>query len=1235
MLTNPKLRQKVSDLNKHVSQAFSDNVLEDICNNSRKAAEALCKAVILNSYGESMGDDIIVGKSDCYGNSGRNRELDLSSLSGIVVQSNPRLVIIEDKRTRQKVKSYLETIRTHGNSASHDPNRNSDIIEPWHVNITKIALVSLLKWYFEDYMNEQVPDKILVYIKPYISTEPAAVAYSPMLSPLGKFKNDLKEWFKALEYSFDKLEIEYNDYFYFIIKITERRRTINVLIYGLVSEVQVIHVNEMEELIQYYGCEEGWIVTNSKVSKAAKTKTESEKDINVYCYNFDELIEETIDLSSYFNWVENEIYNKEIDKRYIPLACEKVELHPKTKKYEAKSIYNGEDGWIDGYIDFWQKDHQKEHISILGEFGTGKSWFCLRYTWEMIKQYQEAKSKNLPRPRIPILILLRDYSKVLNVDTLISDFFFRVQKIEMKGVFPAFMQLNRMGKLLLIFDGFDEMADKVNKQKMIDNFWELATVIKGKSKVIITCRNEHFPQIKEGRSLLNAELKESTKYLTGETPQFEVLELLKFEKDQIKQILSFFTDEKTISNLMENEEITDLLSRPIMVELIIDALKEIEQNKPIDMARIYLYATQRKMQRDIKETRTFTSLADKLYFLCELSWEMLQNDKLKINYKEFPKIVGRLFGHKIEDNEIDYWRYDLQAQTILIIDEEDGNYKPAHKSFLEFFVAYKFAAEMGVLPPDFLEVAQSQSNVDFNQMPKEYNWKSYFNANKDEDGNLLKIAPLKDFTHEEMSSLSQTVGKIPFSRAILDLILNIIPLQEEAIQIKLLSLLEWCKGKQFEEVNYLTNNIVLLLLVNQPDFFVNKNLSNLSLRNFSFPQQQYSESDRKKGKFRIENDFGDFSGTLFNNSDLQNANFGRPHNDKKSQFKNTSFKNAKVNGFEFHSVENHSFDINEKSENIVLGSFEELLLIDKNNFNVVKRIPDYGWSVRISPDGELIAHSQWGELSVRDSKNLKNVVQHTLSKQNNINATEPDNLWTSNFVFSHNSNLLYIGCNNSFIYVYDILQKKEIKTLQCFYGTGNLSLSPSEKFLVSSTFHEFILWDLEKNIKVIYEKTESPDLLMYNALFHPFKDIFVLTDENKIRVFDIDSGSFIKEMQFKECDLISFSKDGEILCVASSDQVLIMNFNDFEVINSLELDGLLPEETNGYQPLVEIKLDSKGYILYIITQMHLIAVDIYKKEIINSYYHFGDFQGSNFTNTSGIESETKEYLYKNGARFNC
>lgn len=67
-------------------------------------------------------------------------------------------------------------------------------------------------------MDEQIPDKLLGYINPYISTEQAVPTNSSPIGPLETFKNDLKEWFKALEYSFDKLDMEYNDYFNFIIK---------------------------------------------------------------------------------------------------------------------------------------------------------------------------------------------------------------------------------------------------------------------------------------------------------------------------------------------------------------------------------------------------------------------------------------------------------------------------------------------------------------------------------------------------------------------------------------------------------------------------------------------------------------------------------------------------------------------------------------------------------------------------------------------------------------------------------------------------------------------------------------------------------------------------------------------------------------------------------------------------------------------------------------------------------
>ncbi len=53
----------------------------------------------------------------------------------------------------------------------------------------------------------------------------------------------------------------------------------------------------------------------------------------------------------------------------------------------------------------------------------------------------------------------------------------------------------------------------------------------------------------------------------------------------------------------------------------------------------------------------------------------------------------------------------MMAQTMLIRNQA-GDYTPAHRSLLEFFVAYKFAAELGVLASDFTELAQAQSDLD-------------------------------------------------------------------------------------------------------------------------------------------------------------------------------------------------------------------------------------------------------------------------------------------------------------------------------------------------------------------------------------------------------------------------------------------------------------------------------------------------------------------------------------------
>ena len=615
----------------------------------------------------------------------------------------------------------------------------------------------------------------------------------------------LRGWFETLGYRFEKYEVWEDDYFEWIIDVPVRRNRFDrILVRGIEGEAGLRDVMALRQAVGIQQADEGWLVTARRISRAARDEVEKSENRHLDCYTFDELVDLDADFSGYTEWLEAEIQQRGIETKYVPLACIKEELDPVTKQRITVSRYDERDDWIDGYIDRWLDDSTKEHISVLGEFGTGKTWFAFHYAWVTLKRYQEAKERGTQRPRLPLVITLRDYAKALDVENVLAGFFFTQHNIRLNS--EVFDQLNRMGKLLLIFDGFDEMAAKVDKQQMINNFWELAKVVVPGAKVILTCRTEHFPEAQDGRALLNAELQASTANLTGETPQFEVLELEKFTDDQIRQVLSFQAMPETVKQVMGNPQLLDLARRPVMTELILEALPDIEAGKPVDMSRVYLYAVRRKMERDIKAERTFTSLADKLYFLCELSWEMLSTDQMILNYRLFPDRIRKLFGAMVqEEKDLDHWHYDMMGQTMLIRNA-DGDYAPAHRSLLEFFVAYKFAAELGALAPDFLELAQMRSYLDTSAEPEDYTWSDYFRCDVGANGKIVPISPLKNFVSESTERLRQTVGQAPLTKAVLDLLMpTLIPSSEES-KHPLIGVIEATRNKTEEVVGCVGGN---------------------------------------------------------------------------------------------------------------------------------------------------------------------------------------------------------------------------------------------------------------------------------------------------------------------------------------------------------------------------------------------------------------------------------------------
>lgn len=959
---------------------------------------------------------------------------------------------------------------------------------------------------------------------------PAAASTNIQKSQAFILSQQVRGWFETLSYKFETYQISEDNYFEWIINVPVRRnRYDRILVRGIAGEAGLRDISALRESVEKQRTDEGWLVTARRISRAARDEVKKDENRDLACYTFDELLDQDADFTAYLDWLETEITSRGIDTKYVPLACTKEEIDPDTQRKIGVSHYDGRDGWIEGYIDLWLNDPVKEHISVLGEFGTGKTWFAMHYAWMALQRYRDAQNRGLERPRLPLVIPLRDYAKAVSVESLFSEFFFRKHEIPLAG-YSAFEQLNRMGKFLLIFDGFDEMAAKCDRQETINNFWELAKTVVPGAKVILTCRTEHFPEGKEGRALFNAELQASTTILTGETPQFEVLELQKFNDEQIGQALSFQTEAATVEKVMGNPQLLDLARRPVMTELILEALPDIEAGKPVDMSRIYLYAVRRKIERDIKAERTFTSLADKLYFLCELSWEMLSTDQMSLNYRGFPDRIRSLFGSIVqEEKDLDHWHYDMMGQTMLIRNA-DGDYTPAHRSLLEFFVAYKFAAELGVLAADFTElVAPEQSCLDRNAAPQLYTWSSYCRLQAQKRNQNELIAPLKGFVAEDLGQLRQSFGQARLTKAVMDLLL---PMVSETGVLPLLEILEATRGKTESEVGYVGGNAATLLVKVNRAALEGRDLSRAVIKGADFTEASLCHVNFADANL-ADCDFTKIFGTVFTvafSPDGQLFAMG-DSNCEISLWRVADQKLIVI--CKGHTDWVRSLVFCSDGTTLASASYDQTVkLWDIHTGECLKTLQGHTsrvHSVAINPDSTILASGSVDQTvklwNIQTGQCLKTLYGHTK--------------WIRSVAISSDGKILASGSDDRTIKLWDINTGECLKTLQRHTnGIHSVAISHDNTILVTGSIDQtIIIWDIHTGE---YVKTLEGHMgrIRSLAISHNCTIIASSSDDRTVKLWDIRTGECLKTLRGHTdwVRSVTISPDSTTLVSGSDDQ---------------------------------------------------------------------------------------------------
>jgi WD40 repeat protein/uncharacterized protein YjbI with pentapeptide repeats len=125
-------------------------------------------------------------------------------------------------------------------------------------------------------------------------------------------------------------------------------------------------------------------------------------------------------------------------------------------------------------------DHGR-FVLVLGDFGRGKT-FALR---------QVARRIPLELPHlIPLLIELRALDKAHSVDGLVAAHLANQGEdlIDLK----AFRYMLRQGRIVLLFDGFDELVTRVTYERAADHLETLVRAAEGRAKIVVASRTQHF-----------------------------------------------------------------------------------------------------------------------------------------------------------------------------------------------------------------------------------------------------------------------------------------------------------------------------------------------------------------------------------------------------------------------------------------------------------------------------------------------------------------------------------------------------------------------------------------------------------------------------------------------------------------------------------------------------------------------------------------------------------------------
>ncbi len=349
---------------------------------------------------------------------------------------------------------------------------------------------------------------------------------------------------------------------------------------------------------------------------------------------------------------------------------------------------------------------------VLGDFGRGKT-FALR---ELARRIPT----ELPH-LIPILIELRALDKAHSIDGLVAAHLANHghELIDLK----AFHYMLRQGRIVLLFDGFDELVTRVSYDRAADHLETLLKASQDKAKIVLASRTQHFRT--------HAQVLTALGERVGLLPHRRVLSLEEFSADQIKQYLvNRYGGERAAAErydlLGDIEDLLGLSRNPRMLSFVADL--DPEQLRAVATAsstlsaadlyrqilRAWLLYEERRTQ-GVRGSPAGLAAEDLREAVTRLALRLWESNESFLRLAEVSEIAETLTGLVSANLSAHQTTHAVGAGSLLVRTDE-GLFGFIHASVAEWLVADHIAGQFNAgvpSPPQLSARTLSQLTVDF------------------------------------------------------------------------------------------------------------------------------------------------------------------------------------------------------------------------------------------------------------------------------------------------------------------------------------------------------------------------------------------------------------------------------------------------------------------------------------------------------------------------------------------